>query len=344
MVMKRKEVQKHEPECSYRTVSCNFCAEELPHIELEDHYEDCPEYPVDCPNCKLRVEARHGLDSHISYDCPLVWITCRICKTEKVYRKDLQHHEANCRYRNVKCELCNLMLRFFFELQQHHGKCPRVLVECPNGCGCEPMQRRMLRSHEETCPNVIIGCKFPDCVAQVKRGDMQVHMKEATVDHLWLVCAQIKERDKVIDELKQQLEQRDEVITKMKEKRKRDKQAVKKVAETSISLMVHGPYHINAVFKGERKSFFTTDIEWAVAVGCDSGGRTGVRITFQESKNGSVGANVSFTLTIDGNTINADGDAIIELSSEFYYAQGLMRYTSYEVVISKFKVNSLIWD
>ena len=37
-------------------------------------------------------------------------------------------------------------------MTEHQDECPEVIIPCPNGCGFDPIVRRLLESHREVCP------------------------------------------------------------------------------------------------------------------------------------------------------------------------------------------------
>ncbi|KAK2569287.1 TNF receptor-associated factor 6 [Acropora cervicornis] len=48
----RKDLKKHlEDDCPNRTIPCTFCAEEVLWNSMENHFQDCPQYPLSCEKC-----------------------------------------------------------------------------------------------------------------------------------------------------------------------------------------------------------------------------------------------------------------------------------------------------
>ena len=90
------EMQGHiQKECPRRLVSCFHCNLQGEHQHITgDHEEECPSYPLLCPQgCKVTV-LRKDLETHRGI-CPLEPVLCPFrklgCEVE-VYRKDLAKH------------------------------------------------------------------------------------------------------------------------------------------------------------------------------------------------------------------------------------------------------------
>ena len=76
--MKRKDLQEHlSSECPKRTYNCEHCEFEDTYEEITTyHYDECPEYPLECPN---------------------------ECGVEAIKRKDMSAHRAECPEERVEC-------------------------------------------------------------------------------------------------------------------------------------------------------------------------------------------------------------------------------------------------
>ncbi|XP_011408283.1 PREDICTED: TNF receptor-associated factor 3-like [Amphimedon queenslandica] len=69
----RRYLEDHEDrECPYRPFQCQYCREEGTFLSItKDHYEECRQYPVTCPNeCSSNTMPRGSLTAHIN-ECPL---------------------------------------------------------------------------------------------------------------------------------------------------------------------------------------------------------------------------------------------------------------------------------
>ena len=96
--LQRQYVTSHvETECPHRTVSCQYCNDvgEYQFIEGQ-HKEECPKFPVQCPNeCEIESIHRDEVEEHREV-CPLEIIQCDYhvvgCDV-KMARKDMNTHK-----------------------------------------------------------------------------------------------------------------------------------------------------------------------------------------------------------------------------------------------------------
>ena len=102
--MNRKDLQPHMQEkCYYRPYKCEYCGHKdtytaitgKNYVKVENHYSECPEYPLACPNrCGVTGIRRRAMPDHHS-SCPLEPLDCPFkdagC-TEKIARKDMEDH------------------------------------------------------------------------------------------------------------------------------------------------------------------------------------------------------------------------------------------------------------
>ncbi len=93
-----KECAKREFFCQY----CNFTA--TYEVVCNDHWPECPFYPVPCPNgCKILAIERGDLDAHLML-CSLEEVTCDFsyagCNV-KLVREEMEKHSADNLQRHV---------------------------------------------------------------------------------------------------------------------------------------------------------------------------------------------------------------------------------------------------
>ena len=96
--LQRQYLTNHvETECPRRTVSCQYCNDvgEYQFIEGQ-HKEECPKFPVQCPNeCEIESIHRDEVEEHREV-CPLEMIQCDYhvvgCEV-KMARKDMNTHK-----------------------------------------------------------------------------------------------------------------------------------------------------------------------------------------------------------------------------------------------------------
>ncbi|EAL61913.1 RING zinc finger-containing protein [Dictyostelium discoideum AX4] len=99
VVLRLNSLKEHENQCGYKLVKCKYCAcDDTIQKELENHNNECPKFPIGCPqSCSIMVE-RDQTQSHINNDCNNSTIQCKYyeygCKVE-MKRSELQNHLNN---------------------------------------------------------------------------------------------------------------------------------------------------------------------------------------------------------------------------------------------------------
>ena len=98
----RKDMEDHvDNQCPKRSVCCEHCDLELKLVELQDHYEMCEMYPVECVYDCGEILARHQIDSHIDRQgtCPNALLDCDFknsgCQFQGKRSDLLKHIESN---------------------------------------------------------------------------------------------------------------------------------------------------------------------------------------------------------------------------------------------------------
>ena len=78
VVMQRRLVEGHlKSECELREVKCEYCNTTGSYQWINSsHHEECPKYPVECPNhCEVGHVRREEIDGHLE-ECPLAIVAC----------------------------------------------------------------------------------------------------------------------------------------------------------------------------------------------------------------------------------------------------------------------------
>ena len=138
-VMRRKDLKTHmQNRCVYRPYKCEHCDYEDTYQAItgttalkknwwpsalgpRSHYNECPEYPLPCPNkCGVKKIKRKDMDGHCK-SCPLEPLDCPFkdagCN-EEIARKDMDSHME----RNTQQHILKL-----FHSHQELVKCNRKL-------------------------------------------------------------------------------------------------------------------------------------------------------------------------------------------------------------------------
>ncbi|KAM9957261.1 hypothetical protein ACTFIW_009002 [Dictyostelium discoideum] len=103
-VLRLNSLEEHEIQCGFKLVKCDYCAcDDIIQKELDDHHDECPKFPISCPQgCSIMIE-RDQIKSHIDNDCDNSTIQCKYyeygCKVE-IKRSNLQNHLNNVNHQN----------------------------------------------------------------------------------------------------------------------------------------------------------------------------------------------------------------------------------------------------
>ena len=107
----RRYLKYHEDkECPQHPFQCQYCRSKGTFLSItKDHYEECSQYPVTCPNlCTLTNMPRHTLIDHINecplqpVDCVFSWAGCN----DKPLRKDVLVHTADTKHMTLLAVAC----------------------------------------------------------------------------------------------------------------------------------------------------------------------------------------------------------------------------------------------
>ena len=108
----RRYLKYHEDkECYRRPFECQYCGEEGTFLSItKDHYEECRQYPVTCPNkCSSIDMPKDWLNDHVKSDCPLEPVDCVFswagCN-DKPLRKDVHVHTADTKHMTLLAVAC----------------------------------------------------------------------------------------------------------------------------------------------------------------------------------------------------------------------------------------------
>ena len=204
----RKDLTDHLTQhCPLRKYKCQHCGQEDTYQTItEKHYDECPNYPLDCPNtCGGRGIKRAKMSQHRS-KCPLEPVECPNyvskplalhgffahalgftdnCKLhfkdnckQQLLRKDLTDHlTQHCPLRKYKCQHCEKEDTYKTITEEHYGKCPNYPLDCPNTCGGRGIKRAEMTQHRSKCPLEPVECSNK-CNKQLLRKDLTDHLTQ----------------------------------------------------------------------------------------------------------------------------------------------------------------------
>ncbi|XP_015777802.1 PREDICTED: TNF receptor-associated factor 6-like isoform X9 [Acropora digitifera] len=73
----RKDLKKHlKDDCPNRTIPCIFCTVEVLWNSMENHFQDCPQYPLSCEKCGKENIPRNEMQDHNEKECPRAELKC----------------------------------------------------------------------------------------------------------------------------------------------------------------------------------------------------------------------------------------------------------------------------
>ena len=97
VVMQRRLVEGHlKSECELREVKCEYCNTTGSYQWINSsHHEECPKYPVECPNhCEVGHVRREEISGHLE-ECPLVIVECPYaavgCESVVRRKEEIEH-------------------------------------------------------------------------------------------------------------------------------------------------------------------------------------------------------------------------------------------------------------
>ena len=94
VVMQRRLVEGHlKSECELREVKCEYCNTTGSYQWINSsHHEECPKYPVECPNhCEVGHVRREEIDGHLE-ECPLAITKCLFGCEDTLVRRNATEH------------------------------------------------------------------------------------------------------------------------------------------------------------------------------------------------------------------------------------------------------------
>ena len=97
VVMQRRLVERHlKSECELREVKCEYCNTTGSYQWINSsHHEECPKYPVECPNhCEVGHVRREEISGHLE-ECPLAIVECPYaavgCESVVRRKEEMEH-------------------------------------------------------------------------------------------------------------------------------------------------------------------------------------------------------------------------------------------------------------
>ena len=130
----RRYLKEHEDkECPQRPFQCQYCRSKGTFLSItKNHYEECSQYPVTCPNkCVSTNMPRGSLTAHVNRECPLEPVDCVFswagCN-DKPLRKDVHVHTADTKHMTLLAVACGQLKKENEQIKKENEKI-KVLEE-----------------------------------------------------------------------------------------------------------------------------------------------------------------------------------------------------------------------
>ena len=167
--------------CPKREFTCQYCNFKATYeVVSNDHWPQCPFYPVPCPNaCGIQAVERGDLEAHL-LQCPLEELECDFshagCNT-KLPRQDLERHMEESLQKHLVL-MSNMSLKFEQKLQEQQETFQQKLQEQQDGFRAylEQKEKEMTEKHQQALEE-----KIKDVEEQLSK---KTHEKEAKIRDL----------------------------------------------------------------------------------------------------------------------------------------------------------------
>lgn len=106
----------------------------------------------DCNKQHIRKEYK----KHI-VGCEFNKKQCKGCKS-LIFVNKFEAHEEECEHRQVKCNLCNVYVKFYEQKEHRDELCPHTMIKCPNKKCNYMTQRFKMKRHTPQCTFSITFC------------------------------------------------------------------------------------------------------------------------------------------------------------------------------------------
>ena len=156
-----REIKALKVYCSNTDSGCQWVGTVA---NIETHLETCPYLPVKCTN-ECGEVLRMLLEEHLAMKCPKRKVNCEFCKQKGTHQ--------------------------LITSSSHLDECPDYPVKCSNEECSKKIPRRLLASHNETCPKAVVTCEYNTvgCNKRMKREEKEEHEKESMQHHLQMAVA-----------------------------------------------------------------------------------------------------------------------------------------------------------
>ena len=168
----RRYLKNHEDkECPQRPFQCQYCRSKGTFLSItKDHYEECSQYPVTCPNkCVSTNMPRGSLTAHVNRECPLEPVDCVFswagCN-DKPLRKDVHVHTADTKHMTLLAVACGQLKKENEQMKEENKKIKQEVQTLKN-------ENTILKDYVHNA--VTVDDSYPLLPVDVTEGREAVH-------------------------------------------------------------------------------------------------------------------------------------------------------------------------
>ena len=146
--------------------------------------------------------------------CPHMPIMCELGCQRRFVRREVSNHYIECKHRIECCKFCRKKYKALEE-NKHFSNCLRYPVKCTQGCSKDLAREELMAHQISECPQTIVKCPYrkQGCdLKEVKRCEMDVHVRQGREKHETLMRRNVEFLDKEIKNLQEVVETKSTVI------------------------------------------------------------------------------------------------------------------------------------
>uniref|UniRef100_A0A0G4ID01 TRAF-type domain-containing protein n=1 Tax=Chromera velia CCMP2878 TaxID=1169474 RepID=A0A0G4ID01_9ALVE len=130
---------------------------------------------------------------HLLNDCEQEEFPCQHSGCDAILaRSQRDEHAMVCHRRPIQCMQCKNPVPYDAMIEHQEQHCPSVPVPCPSGCGAMVLRGSVAEHLASECMEAEMQCTYAGCHRKMKRGDFEAHEREAVVDHVRKMRAELE--------------------------------------------------------------------------------------------------------------------------------------------------------
>ena len=170
VVMQRRLVEGHlKSECELREVNCEYCNTTGSYQWINSsHQEECPKYPVECPNhCEVRHVTREEMGGHLE-ECPLTIVECPYAAVgceSVVRRKEQMEHVMRSVGQHMECNKTTIL--------GTQNELEHIKEELQNACDNLKVREKQLQNTKEDLQTIMNRVEIKEKELENTKRDLQ---------------------------------------------------------------------------------------------------------------------------------------------------------------------------